>query len=202
MLLIERRLAYGSPKEVKQLLFICHFSKGADMLPNRNLRASIYCLIALIVAGCATPYQRSGLAGGFEETQLGENIFRVNFTGNGYTSKQRAQDFTLLRCAELSAEQGFPYFVIVDGSAQSNSAYAPGVATSNTTASGSTYGNQFSGRATTTTYGGGFTFSYPTTDNTIIGLKEKPENASGVVYDSKFVVQSLRKKYELDQDRK
>lgn len=163
------------------------------------MRVAVAAIVALLV-GCATPYQKSGFAGGFDETRLGENIFRVNFKGNGYTSKQRAQDFTLLRCAELSLENGYPFFVIVDGSTQSNSAYAPGVATSSTTASGNTYGNQFSGRATTTTYGGGFAFSYPTTDNTIMGMKEKPESAQAVVYDSKFVVQSLRKKYEIVQE--
>lgn len=148
-----------------------------------------------VLVGCATPYQRSGLAGGFEETQLGENIFRVNFTGNGYTSKQRAQDFTMLRCAELSMENGYPFFVIVNGSAQSDSKYIPGAATSNTTVTGAN-------RATTTTYGGGMVVTRPTSDNTIMGFKEKPDGTQGPVYDAQFVVRSLRKKYELDQDLK
>ena len=46
---------------------------------------------------CATTYQSEGLTGGFSETQLDENIFRVTFYGNGYTGKERVTDFALLR---------------------------------------------------------------------------------------------------------
>lgn len=91
-------------------------------------------------------------------------------------------------------QNGFPYFLIVDGSTQSNSGFVPGAATSNTRVTSPT-------RATTTTYGGGVAYSFPTTDNTIMGLKEKPDNAQGVVYDAKYVVQALRKKYEIVQDQ-
>ena len=53
--------------------------------------------IAVLSAGCATAYQKQGLTGGFSETQLGENVFQISFKGNGYTSQDRASDFTLLR---------------------------------------------------------------------------------------------------------
>src|SRR5437764_1386447 len=56
----------------------------------------------LLFVACATPYQRHGFTGGFSESQLDENVFRVNFRGNGYTSPERAADFTLLRSAELA----------------------------------------------------------------------------------------------------
>ena len=68
---------------------------------------------AILVAGC-TAYQKQGLTGGFSETQLGENVFQVTFKGNAYTSRERVSDFNLLRSAEITLENGYRYFVIVD----------------------------------------------------------------------------------------
>src|ERR1700753_3173424 len=80
--------------------------------------------VVLALSACATAYQRNGLTGGFSDTQLAENVFQVNFNGNGYTSFERASDFALLRSAELVAEHGYPFFVIVDARTDaSQSAY-------------------------------------------------------------------------------
>lgn len=54
-------------------------------------------LTLLALSACATPYQQVGFKGGFSETRLSENVFKVNFRGNGYTNKERVSDFTLLR---------------------------------------------------------------------------------------------------------
>ena len=40
-------------------------------------------LCVAVLAGCATAYQPEGLTGGFDETQLDRNVFRVSFKGNG-----------------------------------------------------------------------------------------------------------------------
>jgi hypothetical protein len=63
-------------------------------------------VLALALSGCATPYQKKNPIGGYSETQLGESIFRVSFEGNGYTSRERASDFALLRSAEIAIEMG------------------------------------------------------------------------------------------------
>mgnify|MGYP003326504792 CR=1 FL=1 len=55
----------------------------------------------LFITGCATTYQSQGFSGGFSETRLGENMFRVTFEGNGYSGKDRVADFTLLRSASI-----------------------------------------------------------------------------------------------------
>jgi hypothetical protein len=69
--------------------------------------------LLMILWGCSgTPYQPSGLIGGYEERQLSANSFKVFFHGNGYTRGDRASDFTLLRSAEVAEQNGFPYFVI------------------------------------------------------------------------------------------
>lgn len=61
----------------------------------------------LLLEGCATSHQEKGFTGGYSETQLAPDVFRVNFAGNGYTSSERAQDFALLRAAELSLVHEF-----------------------------------------------------------------------------------------------
>ena len=72
--------------------------------------------IAAVVfaSGCATPYQSNSLTGGFSDTRLAPDVFRVTFRGNGYTSDERAQDFAMLRAAELSLQHGFTCFAIFD----------------------------------------------------------------------------------------
>jgi hypothetical protein len=43
---------------------------------------------------------------------MAPDTFRVVFAGNGYTPTQQAQDFAMLRAAELAIEKGFAYFVV------------------------------------------------------------------------------------------
>ena len=63
--------------------------------------ARTYAAIATVMylTGCATPYQPMSFGGGFAETQLDENVFRVEVRGNGFTGRERVQDFALLRGA-------------------------------------------------------------------------------------------------------
>jgi hypothetical protein len=75
----------------------------------------------LILSGCATDYQRQGptFLGwwdgyGYSSTQIDTNVFQVTFKGNAYTESDRANNFALLRSAELTLENGYEYFVIID----------------------------------------------------------------------------------------
>jgi len=158
-------------------------------------------LVTLIafMQGCATSYQRNGFSGGYSETQLGENIFKVSFRGNGYTDSERASDFALLRSAELTTENGFRYFTIVEsGNESSKSAYTTPTH-SYTTGSAYGYGNTVYGSATTTTYGGQtYLISKPRATNTIVCFKEKPEVA-GLIFDAEFVKKSLKEKWGITE---
>ena len=58
--------------------------------------------LALVLSGCATAYQSNSLTGGYTDTQLAPDVFRVSFSGNAFTSNDRVQDFALLRAAELT----------------------------------------------------------------------------------------------------
>ncbi len=57
---------------------------------------------AAFLAACATSYQPDGFSGGYSDMKLGENVWQVDFRGNGYTSSARARDFSLLRAAEIT----------------------------------------------------------------------------------------------------
>lgn len=161
--------------------------------------------LILLLGGCATAYQPQGMTGGFSEAQLDTNVFTVTFKGNGFTGRDRANDFTLLRSAELALKHGFKYFVIVDAQKYSkNSTYTtPTTATTNLNAN--TYGSAYSygnnttynantyGTATTTASGGQtYNISKPRTSNTIVCFTEKPQ---GFTYNAEFLAKSLKKKY-------
>ena len=72
--------------------------------------------LALFAAGCtptATPYQPLDKKGGYEETRLKENVYRVSFKGNRYTPETRMLDFLYLRSAELTRDAGYSHFLVV-----------------------------------------------------------------------------------------
>ncbi len=134
-------------------------------------------LIVFVLFGCATTYKPFGFGGGYSEVQLGENIFQVSFRGNNYTSEERASAFSLLRSAELTINNGFRYFRIIDSEKSSKVS------------------------AATAYDGGNINFMYkPRASNTIACFKEKPES-SGLVFDAVFVIKSIRQKYGLDKDK-
>jgi hypothetical protein len=155
---------------------------------RRLTRAFHLLLLVVVLTGCATEYQRKSFTGGYSETQLGENIFQVTFVANGYTSRERASDFSLLRSAEVAREHGFRYFVIVGAEKDSNVSIHTTPLTSYTTASG-----------TTTTYGGQTYFiSKPQATNTVLYFKEKPD-VNGILFDAEFVIKSISTKYKLNE---
>ena len=57
--------------------------------------------VAILLSGCATPYQSTGLAGGYEDVDLGGGRYKVTFVGNGYTSDGKAIEFARKRSDEL-----------------------------------------------------------------------------------------------------
>jgi hypothetical protein len=137
-----------------------------------------FILFALIIfpTGCATRYQPEGFTGGYSESQLGDNIFQVSFRGNSYTGQEITTDFTLLRSAELTLQNGFRYFVIVrpakDGPSQTM-----------TTPSDETDD-----------------IPMPSASNTILCFKEKPDG-DGLIYDATLVTKVLKKKYRISDQQ-
>jgi len=68
-------------------------------------------VLLLIITSCSpTPYMKLTLNEGYSETQLDTNVYKVIFKGNSYTEIDITSDFLLLRCAEVTLENGFQYF--------------------------------------------------------------------------------------------
>lgn len=150
----------------------------------------------LLIAGCATPYQPSGLTGGYKETLLAPDIVRITVEGNGYTSRDRVQDFALLRASEMALQSGYPYFAVINERNDSSTGSFTTAGSSYT--SGSVYGvgnsAYYSG---TTTYmpGQTMTFQFPETGLLVKFLKRKPNDA--LVFDANFLSATLRQKYKI-----
>ena len=81
---------------------------------SRWTRGLLTLALLASLGSCATSYGSKGLFGGFEEMRIDGNTMRVHFQGNGYTSKQTVETYTLMRCAELTQENGFDWFLVVD----------------------------------------------------------------------------------------
>ena len=155
----------------------------------RRLTTAAALLSLALLGGCATSYQPSGFTGGFDEVQLSENVWRVQFRGNGLTSSSRAEDLALLRCAELTLIQGYSHFAIVSGRHGTQTSAIPQTATSITTAVG--------GSLQTTTFGGGMALiSRPSSRNTVMMFKGAPEDVQPV-YDAQQLCRSLGAHYDV-----
>ena len=165
------------------------------MITKEKIMRNLPFLVLIFIAACATPYQNSGLAGGFSETRLSENVFRVSFRANAYSRGERAEDFALLRCAELALEHGYSHFALADSKSDNEIGAYTAPTTTYTTGSAYSVGNTAYGSARTNTYGGNTTFySKPGVTNTVVMFKGKPD-IQGMVFDARFVYDSIRKKY-------
>jgi hypothetical protein len=72
--------------------------------------------VALMAFGCATGYESSdfGVSGGFSETRLAPDTWRVLIEGTGFSTRSEIEQFLMRRCAELTLEQGKRYFALSD----------------------------------------------------------------------------------------
>ncbi len=87
----------------------------------------VIAIFAAMLSGCATPYQSSGITGGFSDEHVAEDVYRVRFSGNGHVTRETAQTYWLYRSAELTIEKGFDSFEILSpialGSGEAKSPY-------------------------------------------------------------------------------
>jgi len=73
---------------------------------------------ALTACATATPYQPAvsgqAVSGGFSETRVEADRYRVTFAGNSLTSRETVERYLLYRAAELTVEQGYDWFALVE----------------------------------------------------------------------------------------
>lgn len=158
----------------------------------------LFCAVLVMLCACSTGYQSVGFTGGYEDTRLDENIFSISFRGNAYTSTQRAQDFALLRAAELTLQHGYKYFAIISSDRYISTTTYTTPTETKTKAQVRYYGGTAYGESKSITTGGDtYTFNKPRVSLMIISFPEKPET-DATIFNARFLRDSIRKKYGLN----
>lgn len=123
--------------------------------------------LVTLLSGCATPYRSAGLMGGYSDMQLNDDTYKVSFRGNGYSSHEHVQNMLLRRCAELTRNKGYKYFVILasDAERKDDQFSTPATISTQSTGFGSGY---FSGNNYGSSYGGHFNTFGSSSSNTVI----------------------------------
>ena len=87
---------------------------------SRTAIAAAAIVLSLGLAACetATPYQPNipgqATSGGYSESRLEPDRWRVNFVGNTMTSRETVEGYLLYRAAELTLQNGDDWFAMVD----------------------------------------------------------------------------------------
>ncbi|MEM7044960.1 MAG: hypothetical protein AAF543_19305 [Pseudomonadota bacterium] len=81
--------------------------------------------VLLLLSACAveTPYQAGEGGYGYSEQRIEENRYRVIFEGNPSTPRETVQNYLLYRSAELTVQNGFDYFTVVDQDTERSTRY-------------------------------------------------------------------------------
>ena len=144
-----------------------------------TLQPVIIFLVIALLGACAKPLQPNNYETRISSTRLGTDSFIVSYSHQA--TDQQVVDLALLRSAEISLQNGFSYFIIVE-----------------TDESAASYAVAESDGATEFTLHNGLRLQHsePGATNTIVCFQRKPP---GFAYVALLVKASLRAKYGLDQ---
>jgi hypothetical protein len=202
-----RRMEAASPR-INHDYSLCSgvvgFALGKKRAKRKGpMRIKELALVALLaLSGCATNYQPQSFTGGYSDFLTAPDEALITFHGNGYTTADRVLAMTALRCAEVTLQHGYRYFVAVNVADLSgtSSFTTPGYA--QTTGHASAFGNFATGSATTVvTPPQTYTFYKPAVQVAIrMSNNEKELEGIGIVFDGQrarpkdaaFLAQSLR----------
>jgi hypothetical protein len=159
-----------------------------NTLRNPQARLALL-LMAALLASCATPYEKAGFfGGGYKDLRIDSNTASVSFTGNASTSRQTVETYLLYRCAEVTKDAGYDYFVLLNPTTERTVSVGPGTYQQNTIISGTRSG----GFATTTgTYNPGFTSTQYGADDVIKMFKGSKPEGNPFAFDAREVLQHL-----------
>lgn len=160
--------------------------------------------MALLVAACATQTaygpapERGGY--GYSETKLGDDRYRVTFTGNSMTPRETVQDYALLRAAELTLESDFDWFRLVyrdtDKKSRGGTAYTTGASSTERVYRRCGLISCDTERVRGSGFGGGVTTTrtrdaYSSSIEIVLGKDPMPEEAEA--YDAQELASTLRR---------
>ncbi len=92
----------------------------------RKLIAAAALTATIAIAACSTgptPYQPGGGRGdaGYAESKIENDRYRISFKGNSLTERETVENYMLFRAAELTLQNGFDTFTIVNRDTDKNS---------------------------------------------------------------------------------
>lgn len=67
-----------------------------------------------LFSSCATEYKKMGKYGGYEDKKLDVGLYEVTYQGNTKISDEKIHHYFLRRSAEVTKENQFQYFKILD----------------------------------------------------------------------------------------
>ena len=146
----------------------------------KNFKIILMFLCVLFISSCATTYKKaSSLTGtGYSDSVLQQGMYEITFNGNSDTQVTTAQDYALLRAAEICLENGYQTFEIIN--LKDNSTTETGAFTN------------YHGRYYASTYVTSST--YPKITLIIKCSKEK-----NLTFIAEEIKMNLRKKYDMDK---
>ena len=109
---------------------------------------------ACLLTSCATAYQPDGVTGGYSDQRLADNAARVSFRGNRFNTPETLHSYLLRRCAEMTLQDGYNYFVLVHSEEPNQG---------NTNIHGASADDEFRASATITMFNRNFHFDFVTT---------------------------------------
>lgn len=85
----------------------------------KSLGAAFAAAAMFAITACATPtpYQplnSSSAGGGYSEFRITSDRYRVSFQGNSLTERDTVERYLLYRAAELTVQQGYDWFALVN----------------------------------------------------------------------------------------
>ena len=164
---------------------------------RRLCRVLIVAAIAVMASSCATGYYSQRLRGGYQHTQVAEDVFFVSFRGNAFVGSTRAMDYALLRAAELALWSGHTHFAVTESNAGVRTGSYTTPVKTDTYASANVSGNRIYGSAHSTTTGGQtYNYTKPYVAMSIACLGGEPET-DFPVYDATFLQESVMQKYPI-----
>lgn len=86
----------------------------------------IAALAVLAACATATPYQAATQSDrGYSDQKIEDNRFQVQFSGNSLTERKTVETYLLYRAAELTRENGFDYFRVINRDTEADSRLIP-----------------------------------------------------------------------------
>ena len=91
----------------------------------RNFLIAAVAAAGLAACATSTPYQPAEKGGyGFSEQRVEDAKYRITFRGNSSTSRETVENGLLFRAAELTLQNGYDYFIVLDSDTEESKRYS------------------------------------------------------------------------------